>query len=162
MTKKDSTPAPRKRGRPVSKILDKEKLKSDLESGLTQQEALKNQGIGYDRVNEKAKSDGELSQIIKQSPEEFRDKYVSGSGVKHRTISAFELNLASGHPATVLWAMENIVGFKQARQIEVNGEVQHIHTLDPAQRAERIKELRAELEIEIVDVAIEESTDDSK
>jgi hypothetical protein len=162
VTKKDETPAPRKRGRPVSKILDKEKLKSDLESGLTQQEALKNQGIGYDRVNEKAKSDGELSQIIKQSPEDFRDKYVSGSGVKHRTISAFELNLASGHPATVLWAMENIVGFKQARQIEVHGEVNHIHTLDPAQRAERIKQLRAELETEIVDVAIEESTDDSK
>jgi hypothetical protein len=129
---------------------------------LTQQEALKKQGVTQDWAHNKAQSDNGLSQIIKASPEEFRNKWVEGSGVKHRTISAFELNLASGHPATVLWAMENVVGFKQSKQVEISGEIQHIHTLSPEDRAKRIQQLRQELEAQVVDVAIEsENKDDT-
>jgi hypothetical protein len=143
--------------------LDKEQLKVDLESGLTQQEALKKQGLTQDWAHNKAQSDNGLAQIIKASPEEFREKWVNGSGVKHRTISAFELNLASGHPATVLWAMENIMGFRQAKQVELSGEITHIHSLSPEDRAKRIAQLRQELEAQVVDVAIEaeEVKDDS-
>lgn len=163
MTNKDPTKPKNKGGRPPRLKLDKEQLKVDLESGLTQQEALKKQNVSYDRANDFAKKDEELGQIIKQSPEVFREKWVETSGVKHRTISAFELNLASGHPATVLWAMENVVGFKQARQVEISGEINHIHTLSPEDRAKRIQQLRAELDAQVVDVAIEadEVKDDS-
>ena len=155
MTSKNPTKPKNKGGRPPRLKLDKDQLKTDLESGLTQQEALKKQNVSYDRANDFAKKDDELCQIIKASPEEFRNKWVEGSGVKHRTISAFELNLASGHPATVLWAMENVVGFKQAKQVEISGEISHIHTLSPEDRAKRIQQLRAELDAQVVDVAIE-------
>jgi hypothetical protein len=58
--------------------------------------------------------------------------------------------------------MENVVGFKQAKQVEISGEIQHIHTLSPEDRAKRIAQLRAELEAQVVDVAIEsEEKDDT-
>jgi hypothetical protein len=155
VTNKDPTKPKNKGGRPPRLKLDKDQLKKDLENGLTQQEALKKQGLTHDWAHDKAQKDKELSQTIKASPEEFRNKWVEGSGVKHRTISAFELNLASGHPATVLWAMENVVGFKQAKQVEISGEISHIHTLSPEDRAKRIQQLRAELDAQVVDVAIE-------
>jgi hypothetical protein len=59
--------------------------------------------------------------------------------------------------------MENIMGFRQAKQVELSGEITHIHSLSPEDRAKRIAQLRQELEAQVVDVAIEaeEVKDDS-
>jgi hypothetical protein len=38
---------------------------------------------------------------------------------------------------------------------EVSGEVQHIHSLSPDDRAKRIAQLKEELDAQVIDVAIE-------
>ena len=109
---------------------------------------------------QRERKDEELARAVREGQEEFKDRYADA--IKPLLTSAYRQKVLDGDVAAILYGMRNIVGFTEKRALEVNGEVNHIHTLDPAQRAERIKQLRAELETEIVDVAIEESTDDSK
>jgi len=159
VTKKDSTPAPRKRGRP-KKELDKEALKKDLADGATKQDAYGKHNLNSEYATRLEKKDRELGQKVKEGLQEFLDREVFPK--KAFIVSAFWQKIAEGDTSAIIYGMKTVVGLKEGRSIEVNGEVNHIHTLDPAQRAERIKQLRAELETEVVDVAIEESVDDSK
>jgi hypothetical protein len=161
VTKKKTDPTPkRKRGRPPYKSLDKNKLKKDLESGLSQHEALKLQGIGYDRVNDLAKKDADLVQLIKEGPEEYRNRF--SEAIKPMIVSAYRQKVMDGDVAAILYGMKAIVGFKEGIKHEVSGEIQHIHTLSPEDRAKRIAQLRQELEAQVVDVAIEsENKDDT-
>ena len=159
MTKKDSTPAPRKRGRP-KKELNIEQIREDLRNGLNKEDCYKEQGLNVSYGGEREREDEELARAVREGQEEFKDRYADA--IKPLLTSAYRQKVLDGDVAAILYGMRNIVGFTEKRALEVNGEVTHIHTLDPAQRAERIKQLRAELETEIVDVAIEESTDDSK
>jgi hypothetical protein len=48
-----------------------------------------------------------------------------------------------------------MLGYREGVKHEVSGEIQHIHTLSPEDRAKRIQQLRQELEAQVVDVAIE-------
>ncbi len=153
VTNKDPTKPKNKGGRPPRLKLDKDQLKTDLENGLTQQEAVKLQGIGYDRVNDLAKKDAELVQTIKEAPEEYRSRFADA--IKPMIVSAYRQKVMDGDVAAILYGMKAIVGFKEGIKHEVSGEIQHIHTLSPEDRAKRIQQLRAELDAQVVDVAIE-------
>ena len=127
---------------------------------MSQHEALKLQGIGYDRVNDLAKKDADLVQLIKEGPEEYRNRF--SEAIKPMIVSAYRQKVMDGDVAAILYGMKAIVGFKEGIKHEVSGEIQHIHTLSPEDRAKRIAQLRQELEAQVVDVAIEsENKDDT-
>ena len=153
MTNKDPQKPKNKGGRPARLKLDKDLLRQDLESGLTQQEALKKQGIGYDRVNDLAKKDAEIVQTIKEAPEEYRNRF--SEAIKPMIVSAYRQKVMDGDVAAILYGMKAIVGFKEGIKHEVSGEVSHIHSLSPEERVKRIAALRAELDAQVVDVSIE-------
>ena len=68
-----------------------------------------------------------------------------------------------GHTASVLFVHKTMLGYREGVKHEVSGEINHIHSLSPEDRAKRIAQLRQELDAQVVDVAIEaeEVKDDS-
>lgn len=60
-----------------------------------------------------------------------------------------------GHTASVLFVHKTMLGYREGVKHEVSGEITHIHTLSPEDRAKRIAQLRQELDAQVVDVAIE-------
>lgn len=146
-------------GRP-RKPLDTQKLREDLAEGLTKQEALKIHGLNPDHSTVREKKDEELARVVKEGPEEFRSKFADA--VKPKIVKAYWEKIQEGDIAAILYGMKAIVGFKEGSKLEVSGEVNHVHSLSPEDRARRIQELRNQLEAAI-DVEIEpEESDDSK
>lgn len=157
MTKKVSTPS--KGGRP-RKPLDLDKIKNDLAEGGTKEEVYKNQNLTPAHATVREKKDPELAKAIQEGQEEFRQKFANN--IKPLLVSAYKQKVLEGDVAAILFGMRNIVGFHEKKGLEVSGEVQHIHSLTPEDRAKRIAELRKELE-SAVDVEIEpEVKDDSQ
>ena len=149
----------KKRGRPP-KPLDKERLRDDLENGLTKEEAYKNQNLTAMHATTLEKKDSELSKIVEDSPEVFNQKFAHS--IKPMLVSAYRQKVLDGDVAAILYGMRNIVGFTEKRAVEVTGEISHVHSLNPEDRAKRIAQLKQELDAQVVDVAIEANEAEEK
>lgn len=146
-------------GRP-RKPIDFPKLKEQLSEGMTKQEAMKIQGLNPDHSSVREKKDEELAKIVKEGPEEFRSKFADA--VKPKIVKAYWNKVQEGDIAAIIYGMKAIVGFKEGSKVEVSGEVSHVHSLSPEDRAKRISELKRELESAVDVQLIEETQDDSK
>ena len=147
-------PKKNKGGRP-RKPIDTAKLKEDLAKGLTKEEALKIHGLRADHCTVREKKDPELSKAVREGPEEFKE--VFANAIKPMIVSAYRQKIMDGDVAAILYGMRNIVGFTEKRALEVSGEVSHVHSLSPEERAKRIQELRKELDSAVDVELVEES-----
>ena len=66
-----------------------------------------------------------------------------------------------GFTAATIFLHKTVMGLRETNKVEVSGEVSHVHSLSPEDRAKRIQELRKELESAVDVQLIEESKDDS-
>lgn len=110
------------------------------------------------------KNNPELKQAIKQGREENIQAHVKQI-IPMAQWALKEILSNPDHPgftAATLFIHKTQMGFRETNKVEVSGEVQHIHSLSPEDRAKRIQQLRQELEAQVVDVAIEaeEKSDD--
>ena len=112
-------------------------------------------------MHDKAQKDKELAQLVKEAPEEYRNRFADA--IKPMIVSAYRQKVMDGDVAAILYGMKAIVGFKEGVKHEISGEINHIHSLSPEDRAKRIAQLRAELDAQVIDVALEaeEKADDS-
>lgn len=145
------------RGRP-RKPIDLVQLKEQLSEGLTKEEAYAKQDLTPQHGIVREKQDPQLSSVIKEGPEEFRSKFAAA--VKPKIVKAYWEKINEGDIAAILYGMKAIVGFREASRLEVSGEVSHVHSLSPEDRAKRITELKRELESAVDVQLIEESKDD--
>lgn len=158
MSSKKQADKPKRRvGRP-SKPLDTERLKKELADGATKEEAYENQNMNVNYANRLEKKNVQLGEAVKEGVEEFKEKFATS--IKPMLITAYRQKVLDGDVAAILFGMKTIVGFREGIKHEVSGEIQHIHSLTPEDRAKRIAALRAELDAQVVDVAIEDSTED--
>ena len=106
-----------------------------------------------------AKKDAELKAAIELGREETKRKS------EQKIIPAAQnalINLVldpshTGHTAAVIFVHKAMLGYRESQKHEISGEVNHIHSLNPDQRLERIKALQSELS-QAVDVEIEPET----
>ena len=150
-----------KRPRPI----DYEEVHQKLAEGSTMTEVANSQGRKKtQQFVDLAKKDAELKAAIELGREETKRKS------EQRIIPAAQnalINLVldpshTGHTAAVIFVHKAMLGYRESQRHEVSGEVNHVHSLSPEQRLEKIKALQAEL-TEAVDVQlIPEGSDDSK
>ena len=107
----------------------------------------------------------ELKQAIKQGREENIQAHIEHLIPKAQWAMK-EILSNPDHPgftAATIFLHKTIMGLRETNKVEVSGEISHVHQLDPAQRAEKIRLLKKELEEQAIDVMIEpEVIDDPK
>ncbi len=105
----------------------------------------------------------ELRLAIKEGREEIKKTHETRAIPAATQALLAMLNDPShpGHTASVLFVHKAMLGYREGVKHEVSGEISHVHSLSPEDRAKRIAELRKELE-SAVDVEIVESKDDPK
>lgn len=107
----------------------------------------------------------QLKQAIKQGREENIQAHIEHLIPKAQWAMK-EILSNPDHPgftAATIFLHKTIMGLRETNKVEVSGEISHIHQLDPAQRAEKIRLLKKELEEQAIDVMIEpEVIDDPK
>lgn len=157
MTKKKPGPKPR----PINpqKAYEAAKNGADMAEIATTQDRAPdaNHFAKLHRKNE------ELRLAIKEGREEIKQGHeVRAIPAATKALLAM-LNDPShpGHTASVLFVHKAMLGYREGVKHEVSGEVSHVHSLSPEDRAKRIAELRKELE-SAVDVELVESQDDPK
>ena len=112
------------------------------------------------------KKQEELGSAIKLAREEIKIQHETRAIPAATKALLAMLNDPShpGHTASVLFVHKTMLGYREGIKHEVSGEISHIHTLSPDDRAKRIAQLKQELDAQVVDVAIEaeEVKDDSE
>jgi hypothetical protein len=107
----------------------------------------------------------QLKQAIKQGREENIQAHIEHLIPKAQWAMK-EILSNPDHPgftAATIFLHKTIMGLRETNKVEVSGEISHVHQLDPAQRAEKIRLLKKELEEQAIDVMIEpEVIDDPK
>lgn len=104
----------------------------------------------------------ELQQAIKRGREENIQEHVK-QVIPMAQWALKEILSNPDHPgftAATIFVHKTQMGFRETTKHEVSGEISHVHSLNPEDRAKRIAELRKELE-SAVDVEIVESKDDT-
>lgn len=153
----------KKRGRP-SRPIDLEQVHELAREGASVKEIADSQG---------RKKQGHWAAIAKKN-EEVNAAVTAGRDElkrnhEQRVIPAAQaalINLVldpshSGHTAAVIFVHKAMLNYREGVKHEVSGEIQHLHSLSPEQRLEKIKALQKEL-TEAVDVQlIPEDKDDS-
>lgn len=110
-----------------------------------------------------AQKNPELRQAIKRGREENIEEHVE-QVIPMAQWAIKEILKNPDHPgftAATLFVHKTQMGFRETNKVEVSGEISHVHSLSPEDRAKRIAELRKELE-SAVDVELVESQDDPK
>lgn len=117
------------------------------------------------RLANLAQKNPELRQAIKQGREENIQAHIEHLIPKAQWAMK-EILSNPDHPgftAATIFLHKTIMGLRETNKVEVSGEISHVHQLDPAQRAEKIRLLKKELEEQAIDVMIEpEVIDDPK
>jgi hypothetical protein len=117
------------------------------------------------RLANLAQKNPELRQAIKQGREENIQAHIEHV-IPMAQWAMKEILSNPDHPgftAATIFLHKTIMGLRETNKVEVSGEISHVHQLDPAQRAEKIRLLKKELEEQAIDVMIEpEVIDDPK
>jgi len=109
------------------------------------------------RLANLAQKNPELRQAIKQGREENIQAHIEHLIPKAQWAMK-EILSNPDHPgftAATIFLHKTIMGLRETNKVEVSGEVQHIHSLSPDDRAKRIAQLKQELDAQVIDVAIE-------
>ena len=105
----------------------------------------------------------QLKQAIKQGREENIQAHIEHLIPKAQWAMK-EILSNPDHPgftAATIFLHKTIMGLRETNKVEVSGEVQHIHSLSPDDRAKRIAQLKQELDAQVIDVAIEAEVSES-
>ena len=155
-------PHHKKRG-PKPKPIDPEKAYEVAKLGADHRELAESQDRKDPRKFSKMlEKQQEIGNAIKVAREEIKAEHETRAIPAATKALLAMLNDSShpGHTAATLFVHKTMLGYREGIKHEVSGEIQHIHTLSPEDRAKRIAALRAELDAQVVDVAIEDSTED--
>lgn len=111
-----------------------------------------------------AQANPELRQAIKRGREENIEEHVE-QVIPMAQWAMKEILKNPDHPgftAATIFLHKTVMGLREKVSHEVSGEVSHVHSLSPEDRAKRIAELRRELESAVDVQLIEETKDDSQ
>ena len=110
------------------------------------------------------KEQEELGSAIKLAREELKQEHETRAIPAATKALLAMLNDPShpGHTAATLFVHKTMLGYREGVKHEVSGEVSHIHSLSPEDRAQRIAELRRELDSAVDVQLLEETKDDSQ
>ena len=106
----------------------------------------------------------ELKQAIKQGREENIQAHIEHLIPKAQWAMRQILDDPThpGFTAATIFLHKTVMGLREKVSHEVSGEVSHVHSLSPEDRAKRIQELRRELESAVDVQLIEDKSDDSQ
>ena len=110
------------------------------------------------------KEQEELGSAIKLAREELKQEHETRAIPAATKALLAMLNDPShpGHTAATLFVHKTMLGYREGVKHEVSGEVSHVHSLSPEDRAQRIAELRRELDSAVDVQLLEETKDDSQ
>lgn len=153
----------KKKGRP-SRPIDLDEVHELAKAGASVKEISDSQG---------RKKPGHWAAIVKKNEEVNAAVTVGRDELKRnheqRVIPAAQaalINLVldpshSGHTAAVIFVHKAMLNYREGMKHEVSGEIQHLHSLTPEQRLEKIKALQSELS-QAVDVQLIPEGEDEK
>jgi hypothetical protein len=157
-------PHHQKRG-PKPRPVDPEKAYEVAKLGADQKELAESQDRkDTGKFAKMLKEQEELGSAIKLAREELKQEHETRAIPAATKALLAMLNDPShpGHTAATLFVHKTMLGYREGVKHEVSGEVSHVHSLSPEDRAQRIAELRRELDSAVDVQLIEETKDDSQ
>ena len=157
-------PHHQKRG-PKSRPVDPDKAYEVAKLGADQKELAESQDRkDTGKFAKLLKEQEELGSAIKLAREELKQEHETRAIPAATKALLAMLNDPShpGHTAATLFVHKTMLGYREGVKHEVSGEVSHVHSLSPEDRAQRIAELRRELDSAVDVQLIEETKDDSQ
>ena len=157
-------PHHQKRG-PKPRPVDPEKAYEVAKLGADQKELAESQDRkDTGKFAKLLKKQEELGSAIKLAREELKQEHETRAIPAATKALLAMLNDPShpGHTAATLFVHKTMLGYREGVKHEVSGEVSHVHSLSPEDRAQRIAELRRELDSAVDVQLLEETKDDSQ
>ena len=157
-------PHHQKRG-PKPRPVDPEKAYEVAKLGADQKELAESQDRkDTGKFAKLLKEQEELGSAIKLAREELKQEHETRAIPAATKALLAMLNDPShpGHTAATLFVHKTMLGYREGVKHEVSGEVSHVHSLSPEDRAQRIAELRRELDSAVDVQLLEETKDDSQ
>ena len=157
-------PHHQKRG-PKPRPVDPDKAYEVAKLGADQKELAESQDRkDTGKFAKMLKEQEELGSAIKLAREELKQEHETRAIPAATKALLAMLNDPShpGHTAATLFVHKTMLGYREGVKHEVSGEVSHIHSLSPEDRAQRIAELRRELDSAVDVQLLEETKDDSQ
>jgi hypothetical protein len=157
-------PHHQKRG-PKPRPVDPEKAYEVAKLGADQKELAESQDRkDTGKFAKMLKEQEELGSAIKLAREELKQEHETRAIPAATKALLAMLNDPShpGHTAATLFVHKTMLGYREGVKHEVSGEVSHVHSLSPEDRAQRIAELRRELDSAVDVQLLEETKDDSQ
>ena len=157
-------PHHQKRG-PKPRPVDPDKAYEVAKLGADQKELAESQDRkDTGKFAKMLKEQEELGSAIKLAREELKQEHETRAIPAATKALLAMLNDPShpGHTAATLFVHKTMLGYREGVKHEVSGEVSHVHSLSPEDRAQRIAELRRELDSAVDVQLIEETKDDSQ
>lgn len=155
-------PHHQKRG-PKPRPIDSEKAYRVAKLGADQKELAESQDRkDTGKFAKLLKEQEELGSAIKLAREELKQEHETRAIPAATKALLAMLNDPShpGHTAATLFVHKTMLGYREGVKHEVSGEINHVHSLSAEDRAQRIADLRKELETIDVEL-LEEAQDDT-